>query len=358
MIGDLAAISEAVAISAPPSSHRPIAVVGAGAIMTVAHLPAYKAAGLPVVGVLDVDRDRAAAAADRFDIPRVYSSLDALLADEEVEVVDVAIPAALQPDVVRVLVDSGRHVLAQKPFAPSVEVATELVELAEARGTVLAVNQQLRFDEGIAAAKAALDLGWLGEVTALSIDVDIWTEWSDWAWLLGVDRLEIMNHSIHYHDAVRWLLGDPAVVFCAAGRRPGQAARGETRTVATYLYDSGVRAVVSAHHMNDHGDPRAEFRVEGTHGALRGTLGLLYDYPHGRPDTLEIHSRVLPTDGWLPYPVTSRWIPDAFLGPMASVLAAVAEGEPLRSSARDNLGTLRLCDALYESIETREAVHL
>jgi predicted dehydrogenase len=110
--------------------------------------------------------------------------------------------------------------------------------------------------------------------------------------------------------------------------------------------------------MNDHGDPRAEFRVDGTQGALRGTLGLLYDYPRGRPDTLEIHSRVLPTDGWLPYPVTSRWIPDAFLGPMASVLGAIADGAPLRSSARENLGTLRLCDALYKSIETREAVHL
>ncbi len=358
MIGDLAAISEAVAITAPASLHRPIAVVGAGAIMTVAHLPSYQAAGLPVVGIVDVDRERAKVAADRFGIPRVYSDLDALLADNDVEVVDIAIPAARQPEVVRAVVDSGRHVLAQKPFAPSVEVATELVERAEARGTVLAVNQQLRFDEGIAAAKAMLDLGWLGEVTALSIDVDIWTEWSDWGWLLEVARLEIMNHSIHYHDAVRWMLGDPAVVFCAAGRRPGQAAQGETRTVSTYLYDSGVRAVVSAHHMNDYGDPRAEFRVEGTHGALRGTLGLLYDYPHGRPDTLEVQSRVIPTDGWLPYPVTSRWIPDAFLGPMASVLSAVAEGTPLRSSARDNLGTLRLCDALYRSIETRQAVQL
>lgn len=358
MIPALAAVSDAVAIDVRTSWHRPIAVVGAGAIMTVAHLPAYTAAGLPVVGIFDVDRDRAAAAARQFDISRVYADLAAVLSDDEIEVVDIAVPAARQPDVVRAVVDSGRHVLAQKPFAPTSAVAKELVERAERRGTVLAVNQQLRFDEGIAAAKAVMDLGWLGEVTAVSVDVDIWTEWSDWPWLLEVDRLEIMNHSIHYHDAVRWLLGDPAVVFCAAGRRPGQAARGETRTVSTYLYDSGVRALVSAHHLNDHGDPRATFRVDGTHGAVRGTLGLLYDYPHGRPDTVEIRSRVLPTDGWLPYPVTSRWIPDAFLGPMASVLGAVAEGRPLRSSGRDNLATLRLCEALYTSIETREAVHL
>ena len=116
--------------------------------------------------------------------------------------------------------------------------------------------------------------------------------------------------------------------------------------------------MVHANHMNAQGDNRAEFRIDGDRGAIRGTLGLLYDYPHGRPDTLEISSTVLGTDGWLPYPVSRRWIPDAFLGPMASVLWAVAEGRPLRSSARDNLGTLRLVDALYTSIRTEQVVPL
>ena len=45
-------------------------------------------------------------------------------------------------------------------------------------------------------------------------------------------------------------------------------------------------------------------------GSIRGTIGLMYDYPRGRADTLELNSRALPTDGWLHYPVTSRWIPD------------------------------------------------
>jgi len=192
----------------------------------------------------------------------------------------------------------------------------------------------------------------------MSINLDIWTEWSDWPWMLTTDRLEISNHSIHYHDVVRWFLGDPDAVFCAAGRVPGQQAVGETRTVSTYLYGSGVRAVVHANHMNDHGDNRAEFRIDGTAGAIRGTLGLLYDYPHGRPDTLEVNSSVVPTDGWVPYPVTSRWIPDAFLGPMSSLLWALADGRPLRSSGRDNLGTLRLVDALYESIASAQVVRL
>lgn len=351
-------VAAAVALDVPRDHHRPIAVVGAGAIMDVAHLPAYRAAGLPVVGVFDVDQGRAAEVAARHGIPTVHPSLQALLADPAVEVVDVAVPAARQPDVVQAALRSGRHVLAQKPFAPDVATGAALVELAAQQERVLAVNQQLRFDEGIAAAHRMVELGWIGTVSALSITVDIWTQWSDWPWLLTTPRLEILNHSIHYHDTVRWFLGEPTTVFCAGGRRPGQAETGETRTVSVYRWPDGVTAVVHANHLNDHGDLRAEFRIDGTDGAVRGTLGLLYDYPRGRPDTLEVNSRVLGTDGWAPYPVSSRWVPDAFLGPMASVLAAAAGGPEPRTSGRDNLGTLRLVQALYASMESGSAVRL
>ena len=98
-------------------------------------------------------------------------------------------------------------------------------------------------------------------------------------------------------------------------------------------------------------------RLEGNHGAVRGTLGLLYHYPTGRPDTLEVTSDLLPTDGWVPYPVTTRWLPDAFLGPMASLLAAAAAGGgalPL-TSARDNVRTLAVVEAIYRSVQTGRA---
>lgn len=355
---DLADVAAAVSIDVPQAHRMPIAIVGAGAIVQAAHLPAYESGGLSVHGLFDVDRDRAEDVATRYSVPVVYPDLDALMSDPAVGVVDVAIPAAHQPAVVDAALRSGHHVLTQKPFAPDLRTAVELVELADLNSRVLAVNQQLRFDEGIAAAHEMVRRGWIGAVSALSITVDIWTEWSDWPWLLSTPRLEIMNHSIHYHDVVRWFLGEPETVFCVGGRRPGQAAAGETRTISTYRYPDDVIAVVHANHMNDHGDPRAEFRIDGSEGALRGTLGLLYDYPRGRPDTLEVTSKPLGTDGWQPYPVSTRWLPDAFLGPMASLLASAAGGSAPRTSARDNLGTLRLVQALHDSMDTGRAVEV
>jgi predicted dehydrogenase len=348
-------VASACTLDVPPDRRLPIAVVGAGAIVDVAHLPAYRAGGLEVVGIFDIDRSRAHDTADRHGIGMVYDTLDELLDDERVQVVDIAVTAQAQPEIVRAALATGRHVLGQKPFAPTAAIAAELADIADARGLVLAVNQQLRFDEGIAAAHRMVELGWLGTLTAMTIEVDIWSAWESWPWALHAPRLEVMIHSIHYHDVIRWFLGEPATVYCAGGRTPGQVPAGETRTVTTCRYASGAVSLVHANHENARGDGSAVFRIDGSQGSIRGTLGLLYDYPSGRPDTVEVNSSVLPTDGWLPYPVTTRWIPDAFLGPMGSVMEAVATGTPPRTSARDNVGTLRLVEAIYASMETGTA---
>jgi predicted dehydrogenase len=347
-----APIAAACDLSVAPEHRLPIAIVGAGAIVDVAHLPAYRAAGLEVRGLFDLDADRAREVAARHAVPTVYASLDALLADPEVAVVDIAVAPRAQPGIAARALEAGKHLLCQKPFVPDEAAGDKLIEVADRLGLKIAVNQQLRYDEGIAAARAMVAAGWIGEPTAMTFTVNIATDWTPWPWLVRSDRLEIMYHSIHYLDAVRSVLGDPETVFCAGGRTPGQTAVGETRTISTLVFPGGARALVHATHENRTGDGEALFRIDGSEGSIRGTLGLLYEYPHGRPDTVEVNSTSLPTDGWLPYPVTRRWIPDAFAGPMGSLLRAVADGGDPYPSARDNLRTIRLVDRLYASMDS------
>lgn len=355
MIDVFAPIAEACRLTIPVRLHRPVGVIGAGAIVQVAHLPAYQRVGLPVAGICDVHSQRAEEVRSRFSLPRTYR-LGELLADRQVEVVDVAVVPHAQPEIVRQALRAGKHVLAQKPLAPEVAEASELVMLAEAEDRRLVVNQQMRYGEGMAVARAIAAAGWLGELTAVTFEVNITTDWSAWDWLVRSPRLDLMYHSIHYFDSIRSILGTPQRVFCAAGRRPGQLASGETRTMTTMLYDDGRRALVNVNHENTADDSVARFRIDGARGSIRGTIGLLYDYPHGRPDTVEVNSSVLPTDGWLPYPVTTRWIPDAFSGPMRALLADIAGDDPAPTRGTDNLETLGVVAACYESARTGEAV--
>lgn len=358
MIEQFREVADAVKLEVKPENKRKIGICGAGGIVDGAHLPAYTKAGLEVVAIFDTDHAKAQDVAKRHGIPTVYKTLAELLADPKVEIVDIAVPAAAQPEIFAQVAAAKKHILAQKPFATTVAAGEAMVKQAKDAGIIAAVNQQLRFEEGVAAAHKMVELGWIGTVSNFSINVNLITPWELWPWAKDLERLEVMLHSIHYHDLIRWFLGDPKTVFCAAGRTAGQFPKGETRTISTALYSSGVTSLVHANHVNRGGDNYAEYRIDGDKGSIRGTLGLLYDYPSGRVDTLEVNSQVVPTDGWMPYPVTTRWFPDAFIGTMGSVMDAISTGAPLRASVADNIGTLKMVEALYKSMDSGVSVDL
>src|SRR4051812_32786564 len=126
-----------------------IGCVGAGFIVKDCHLVAYRNAGFNPVAIASRNPATARAVADLYRIPRVHSTLDALLADPDIEVLDVAVPPGTQPDLIRRAVEAGkgrlRGILAQKPLALSVADAKDLVARCASAGIVLAVNQNMRF---------------------------------------------------------------------------------------------------------------------------------------------------------------------------------------------------------------------
>lgn len=335
----------------PDGPHLGIGIVGVGAVVQAGHLPAYGSAGFPVVAVADRDPALAARVAEQFGVPRWYGSATELLDDPDVEVVDIAITPDAQADVVRAAVAAGKHVLAQKPFSEDLGIAAELVALASRAGVTLAVNQQMRWDQLISCTKAFVEAGWYGELSACVIDVDVRTDWASWPWLLPKARLEYYYHSIHYVDALRYLFGQPVAVTASTARYPGQAARGETRSCTVYEFGGDLRATVLTNHNNWSHRPHATVRCQGTDGQSAGTLGALYDYPTGRPDTFEFWSRLVAPGHTFSRSFTERWIPDAFVGPMAELQSAVAEGREPLTSGRDNLSTLQVVQAAYRSAE-------
>jgi predicted dehydrogenase len=342
-------------IPAGAGRHRGIGIIGCGGIVSGAHLPAYQAAGLRVLAVHDVDREKARAVAATFGIEVVAESVEALLATPGVDIVDIAVPPWVQPEIVPVVAAAGKHILGQKPLALDYATALAGVEAAEAAGVLLAVNQQMRWDAGIAASRDLIGKGVLGTVAEAQVQVSIATPWHLWPWLAAAPRLEVVYHSIHYQDALRSILGDPVWITSVHGRYPEQAAIGETATKTILEYADGTQALIAVNHHNEHGEPYAEFRFLGTQGMLAGTIGLLYDYPHGREDTLALYrdGRQVRT-----YDFDTRWIPDAFLGPMADLMDAIETGRQPVTSGRDNLATVATVAAAYRSAEERRSVRL
>src|SRR5579863_5123276 len=116
----------------PPRIDFGIGAVGAGFIMRDVHLKAYTDAGFNVVAITSRTPKIAQQTADLRGIPRVYESLEAMLEDEAVEILDIAIPPDKQPEMIRTALHRGKHlkgILAQKPLAVTYEEAAKIVRL-------------------------------------------------------------------------------------------------------------------------------------------------------------------------------------------------------------------------------------
>ncbi len=332
-----------------------IGIVGAGGIVNYAHLPAYKQAGFKVVGIADKNRVQAERTASDHGIPKVYASVEDLLDDSQVEIVDIAVYPSVQVEVIEQAVRKGKHLLCQKPFADNYPKAVRSVALAQDGHVKIAVNQQMRWDAGIRCSRLLMDDGWLGTPTYATIQVHCNTDWSLWPWIYQGNHLEIMFHSIHYVDSLRYLLGDPAYVFTSGSRAPGERTKAETKTLSVWEYSSGLQVLIDACHSTWQDDAYAIFRLEGTEGVIKGTIGLMYNYPKGRPDTLEFMSK-RNAGYWFSARLDGLWIPDAFVGPMASLMRAIENDTEPETSGRDNLRTLQIVFAEYRSMAEKRAV--
>jgi predicted dehydrogenase len=333
-----------------------IGIIGCGGIVSGAHLPAYQAAGLAVTAVFDVDTDKARTVAAQFGIPTVARSAEELAARADVDIVDIAVLPWVQPQIVPIVAAAGKPMLCQKPLAMDYATGVAEVEAAEAAGVLLAVNHQMRWDAGIAASRDLVSQGTLGRVTEAQVQVSVSTPLHLWAWIAESPHLDIKIHSTHYLDALRSILGDPTWVTSVHGRYPEQApVIGETVTKTILEYPDGVQGLVATNHYNQHGPPYAEFRFLGTEGMLAGTIGLMYDYPNGRPDTLSLYRDGVEVQS---FPLDTRWLPDAFLGPMSDLMDAIASGREPITAGRRMLPTLAIAEAAYRSAEERRSVRL
>jgi predicted dehydrogenase len=336
---------------APPLG---IGVIGAGLIVSNAHLPAYRKAGFDVRTIYDVDRARASSVADTWGLD-VCDSLDELLARDDIDVVDIAVTPTAQQSIAKIVLESGRHVLAQKPLAHSLAEADALVQTAAASNRHLAVNQQMRWSPTVAAMKAAIGDGTIGEPVLLSYRLNIAGEYPPDHWLSQETRYMASFGTIHYVDSARFLFGEPEKVTARLLTDPIQNATGETFINSWLEWPNGAVCIGFERYTTRAGDEPVFMRLEGTAGAVEGTLGLYLDYPDGAPD----HVKRLGYGGsWEIVDEESRWLPDAFSGPMLGLMNAILTDTDPPTSAADNLGTLRIVEALYRSDRDGRSIYL
>ncbi|MEC8988265.1 MAG: Gfo/Idh/MocA family oxidoreductase [Verrucomicrobiota bacterium] len=328
--------------------------------MSDCHLVAYGKAGFNPVAIASRTKDNAIKCAEQHKIGSVYGSIDQLLDDESIEVLDIAVPPDNQLGVIKAACERGtaKGILAQKPLGGNYTEAVEAVEVCEKAGIILAVNQNMRYDQSVRAAKTLLDNGTIGEPVLTTIIMRGIPHWMPWQERQGWVTLRIM--SIHHIDTFRYWFGDPERIYCTIRTDP-RTQFPHRDGIASYIleYAGGLRAIAIDDTWTGPGregapaDIDIEWRIEGLDGLAKGNIGWCQD-PYTTPSTISYATK---GDSSFHSPAWDEsWFPDAFIGTMAQLLIALETGEEPAINGRDNLKTMALVEAAYRSAEEHRAV--
>ena len=215
-----------------------VAVIGAG-MAGRAHAHGYRSAGtvfsagLPpvrLVSVADINEELAADTARRYGFERSDTSWQAIVKADDIDVVSVVVANHLHREIVEELAAAGKHVLCEKPLAPTSADAQAMLDAVEAAGVVARVGFTFRRTPGIAAARQQIESGALGR--PLYIDAQYWTDYGSdpeapmsWRYRGGPGSGALADLGSHLADTAEFLLGPVESVTGAAlttviGERP------------------------------------------------------------------------------------------------------------------------------------------
>ncbi len=335
-----------------PNNPLPVVIIGAGGIVTDAHLPAYKKAGFEVAGITNRTKARAEKVAAEWNIPNVYDSVsDAVAKAPSNAVYDITIMPEQFVETLYQLPD-GSGVLIQKPMGDYFWQSKEILEVCRRKKLVAAINCQLRFAPYVSAARNMIQQGLIGDLYDMEVRVTIKTPWEIFPHVIIHPRLEIQYHSIHYIDLIRSFLGDPKTVMAKTLKHPAKSLS-SSRSTILFDYGDTMHAVINTNHDHNFGPENQESYIkwEGTKGAIKAKMGLLMNYPYGVPDKFEyclIEEGKQPQ--WKTIPLEGSWFPDAFIGTM-STLMRFKEGssDVLPTSVEDVIKTMAVVESAYIS---------
>jgi predicted dehydrogenase len=329
-----------------------VAVVGAGAIAEIAHLPAIRAQGdrATLVAAVDVDRDRLAGFQLRNDIPARYTSVDDMLAAERPDLVHVCTPPSTHVELVVQCLDAGAWVLLEKPPCLSLAEYDRIERAERAGGPYASVVFQHRFGSGARHLRELIDSGALGR-PLVAVCHTTWyrdhayfaVPWRGrWATEGGGPT---MGHGIHQMDLLLALLGDWTEVRAMAGRLD-RSVQTEDVSMAMVRFTSGAMASI----VNSVLSPREESYLRFDFADATVELTHLYGYDN-------TNWRYTPA----PHATTAPWQPphgprSSHTGQLTAVLDAMERGVRPPVSGQAGRATLELVTALYRSAFTGQPV--
>ena len=330
-----------------------VAVVGSG-FAGLAHIEGYKKVeDADLIAVCDVSKERAQEAAEKYEIPNVFTDYEKLLRLDELDAISVCLPNAMHMPVSVAALEAGKHVLCEKPLAANAEEAAKMVDAADKSGKILAMSLNFRYQGRSLTLKRLVEAGELGEIYYAKTSM-LRTNAIPRGWFHVKKRSgggPLLDLAPHMLDVTWWLMGRPEPVSASGSTfaKLGVAGKGlgswgvgygdgpvdiEDLAVGLIKFKDGQALFVEVS-WAVHGQPTQSSHIFGTEGgaSLYPDFAVYKDPPVTTPELDPEKDRI------------------------REFVRNVLDGTEPLGPGSDGLQVMRMLDAIYKSAETgKEAV--
>jgi myo-inositol 2-dehydrogenase/D-chiro-inositol 1-dehydrogenase len=290
---------------------------------------------------------------------RRYSDWRALLANENLDIVAVVLPTHLHHEVGKAVLESGRHLLLEKPMALSLDHCDDLIATAQRHKKLLAIGHEFRLSSLWGKVKEMIDAGAIGEPRYALIE--LWRRpyrlGAD-GWRYDIDRVGnwILEEPIHFFDLARWYFegfAKPTGVYARASEKRADHPELQDNFSATVRFSNGGYAVISQtlaaweHHQ--------VVKLTGREGALWAS----WSGPMDRTFSPTFWLKHMKGDKIEDVPVT-KITGEVYelVDQVGRVVRAVRDGAPLHTTGRDGRWSVAMCLKAQEAVLSGKEVEL
>jgi D-apiose dehydrogenase len=333
------------------------ALIGCG-FFAVNHIHGWRdARGASIVAICDQNAGRLDAIGDQFNIAARYDDARKMLEVVRPDFVDIATTASSHLALVELAASLKIPVICQKPFAKNLADAKMMVAACAKAQVPLMVHENFRWQSAMLKVKQVLQSGTIGKPFWGRVSFrSAYDVFSGQPYLAEGERFIVEDLGIHALDIARYLFGD-VKSLSARTTRVNSNIKGED--VATILLDheNGVTSIVDCSYatkLETEAFPETLIEIDGTKGTIRLAQGYSLAVTNAAGTT---HQDISP-------PILS-WASKPWHNIQESValieqhwVDCLKSGTEPATSGRDNLQTLALVEATYESASTKQTVKI
>ena len=314
-------------------------------------------AGVRCIALCDTERGKAEKLAAEFGVPASYGNADELFARERPDFIDIITDVGTHTDFVELAAAHGLPVICQKPMALDLERAESMVAVCKRAGVPFAVHENWRWQTPVRGLKRALDSNVIGRVFRARIDYcNSFPVFDNQPFLKQMGQFILTDMGSHILDVARFLFGDARTIYCLT-QRVHRDIQGEDVATVMLGMQSGATITCNmsyASRLERERFPETFVLVEGENGSIE----LAPDF------WLRITTKAGTQTQRCPPPVYAWADPryavvhSSIVACNADLLRALQTRTPAETSGEDNLKTVKMVFASYDSAARNAVVTL